>query len=194
MSDALEWHTEQRKVRELVPFPHNPRKMTEAQVKALTASLKKFGLVEIPAIDTDNTLIAGHQRTNVMMLLGKGDETIDVRVPNRKLTEEEFKEYNVRSNQNRGSFDFDLLAGLFDEKQLLDIGFSERELDMVEFPELEGESLTEDVPNDTQYKYEVIFESDSDFDAFNAAVNSAHKTYKEATKSLSLLKHLRETV
>jgi hypothetical protein len=193
MSEALTWHTEQRKIRELVPFPQNPRKMTEAQVKALTASLKKFGLVEIPAIDTDNTLIAGHQRTNVMMLLGKGDETIDVRVPNRKLTEDEFKEYNVRSNQNRGQFDFDMLAGLFDEQQLLDMGFSERELDMVEFPELEGESMTEDVPNDTQYKYEVIFESDSDYDAFNAAVNAAHKTYKEATKSLSLLKHLRET-
>jgi len=189
----LEWHTEQRKVRELVPFPQNPRKMTEAQVKALTASLKKFGLVEIPAIDTDNTLIAGHQRTNVMMLLGKGDETIDVRVPNRKLTDEEFKEYNVRSNQNRGSWDFDLLAGMFDEKQLLEIGFSERELDMVEFPELETGDMTEDVPNDTQYEYKVIFESDSDFDAFSAAVNSCHKQYGEASKSLSLLKHLRET-
>lgn len=181
-------------VNDLLPYDKNPRKMSEAQVKALTESLKKFGLVEIPAADTDNVLVAGHQRMRVMQLLGRGEEMIDVRVPNRKLTEDEFKEYNVRSNQNKGSFDFDLLAGLFDEKQLIDIGFTERELDMVEFPELEGESFTEDVANDTNYKYEVIFATAEDHEAFTKSVNAAHKTYGEATKSLSLLKHLQETL
>jgi hypothetical protein len=32
------------------------------------------------------------------MEIGRGDEFIDVRVPNRELTELEFKEYNIRSN------------------------------------------------------------------------------------------------
>lgn len=194
MSEQLVWHTEKRRVSELMPFDKNPRKMTEGQVKALTDSLNKFGLVEIPAIDTDNTLVAGHQRMSVMGLLGRGSEEIDVRVPNRKLSKEEFKEYNVRSNQNHGMWDFELLAGLFDEKELLSIGFTERELDMVEFPELEGDALTEDIANDTNYKFEAIFASEKDFDDFTQAIRKAHSTYGEATSSLSLLKHLRETL
>ncbi len=188
--DTLIWHTEKRKINELIPFAENPRKMTEAQVKALTDSINKFGLVEIPAIDTDGVLVAGHQRTKVMQMIGRGDEEIDVRVPNRKLTADEFKEYNVRSNQNRGMFDFDMLAGMFDEKALLDIGFTERELDMVEFPELEGAELTEEVPNDTNYKYEVIFAREEDMNSFLEAVNNAHETYQGETKSLSLLAKL----
>jgi hypothetical protein len=36
------------------------------------------------------------------MELGRGDEFIDVRVPNRELTELEFKEYNIRSNVSIG--------------------------------------------------------------------------------------------
>lgn len=96
--------------------------MTPEQELALTASLKKFSLVEIPAIDTDNVLIAGHQRITIMMKLGRGDEEIDVRVFNRKLTDEEFKEYNIRSNANTGSWNVNILAAEFDAPLLEDWG------------------------------------------------------------------------
>lgn len=120
--EQLIWHTEKRKVRDLIPYDKNPRFLTPEQELALTASLKKFSLVEIPAIDLDNVLIAGHQRTILLLKLGRGDEEIDVRVPNRKLTEQEFQEYNIRSNANTGSWDVNMLSAEFDAPDLEEWG------------------------------------------------------------------------
>jgi DNA modification methylase len=141
----LEWSTVQRKVNELIPFEQNPRKMTEEQVAQLTKSIEQFNLVELPAIDTDNILVAGHQRMKVMQLLGRGEETIDVRIPNRKLTAKEFKDYNVRSNKNTGMWDDELLAGLFDEQELRELGFNDLELGMLDFDD-NKEETEDDVP------------------------------------------------
>ncbi|MGD0577246.1 MAG: DNA methylase, partial [Candidatus Staskawiczbacteria bacterium] len=55
----LQWHTERRKVNDLIPYSKNPRNISEQQIEALKNSLKKFNLVELPAIDTDNQIIAG---------------------------------------------------------------------------------------------------------------------------------------
>ena len=128
--NKLIWHTEQRKINDLIPFEGNPRKMTKEQAEQLQKSLEKFNLAEIPAINTDNKIIAGHQRINILQILGRGEEIVDVRIPNRKLTDEEFKEYNLRSNKNIGSWDFDELAN-FDVELLTDVGFSEEELNIV---------------------------------------------------------------
>ena len=123
----LKWHTEKRIINQLIPYENNPRIMTEKQKADLQKSLEEFDLVEIPAIDTDNKIIAGHQRLKIMQMLGRGDEEIDVRIPNRKLTEDEFKRYNLRSNKNTGEWDWDLLAN-FDEELLIDVGFEIEEL------------------------------------------------------------------
>ena len=119
----LQWTTEKRKVSDLIPYEINPRKMSEKQVNCLTDSLKKFSLVELPAIDKDNKIIAGHQRVSVMMMIGWQDKEIDVRVPNRALTPAEFKEYNLRSNANTGDWDLDILSAHFEISELQDIGF-----------------------------------------------------------------------
>jgi len=126
--EQLQWHTEQRKINDLLPMEANPRQLTDDQAITLRQSLEKFGLVEIPAIDTDNTLVAGHQRMKMMQLLGHGEDTIDVRVPNRRLTSAERDEYNIRSNANTGEWDKDLLAN-FDSDWLKVIGFPAQELD-----------------------------------------------------------------
>lgn len=123
----LEWHTETRKISDLIPFEGNPRQMTEAQAKDLEKSLRKFNLVEIPAINMDGVIIAGHQRINILIAQGRAEEDIEVRIPNRKLTEAEFREYNLRSNKNLGEWDW---AGLtnFDAEMLLDVGFSAQDI------------------------------------------------------------------
>lgn len=90
--EKIKWHTEQRKINDLIPFEGNPRQMTEKQKEDLQKSLEKFDLAEIPAINTDNTIIAGHQRLKIMQLLGRGKEIHDVRVPNRKVTIKELQE------------------------------------------------------------------------------------------------------
>lgn len=128
--DKLQWHTEQRKVDDLIPYEQNPRKLTERQLEQLKLSLEKFDLVEIPAIDLDNKIIAGHQRLRVLQLIGRGQGMIDVRVPNRKLTKEEFDEYLLRSNKNTGDWDWDMLANNFNPDFLFEIGFSQEELGM----------------------------------------------------------------
>ena len=120
--------TEKRTVKELVPYKFNPRKMREDQVEALKKSLEKFGLVELPVIDADGTIVAGHQRLKVMMMIGRGEDEIEVRVAKRKLTDEEFQHYNIASNKVSGEWDWDTLANHFDFDLLQEAGFSEQEL------------------------------------------------------------------
>ena len=125
--EGLVWHTEKRKIKDLIPTEGNPRLMTKEQAVDLEKSLKKFNLVDIPAINTDNRIASGHQRITLLIALGRGDEEIDVRVPNRQLTEGEHREYMIRANKNLGEWDVNLLANL--EVDLLkDVGFSDEEL------------------------------------------------------------------
>lgn len=125
--EKLVWHNEKRKADNLLPYEKNPRKISDKQIDDLKRSLKKFNLVEVPAIDTDNAVVVGHQRIKVLQLLGRGDEEIDVRVPNRKLTPEEYEQYLLTSNAVGGDWDFEKLK-LFDTELLLEIGFGEDEL------------------------------------------------------------------
>ncbi|MDR2205766.1 MAG: DNA modification methylase [Flavobacteriaceae bacterium] len=118
----LEWYTVKRKVSDLIPCDFNPRQITEEELNRLKVSLERFNLVEIPAIDIDNVLLAGHQRIAALFLLGRGGEDIDVRIPNRKLTEEEFKEYMLRSNIHNGEFDWSKIEEFFQDIDLEGIG------------------------------------------------------------------------
>jgi DNA modification methylase len=128
----LEWTTEKRKVKDLIPYEYNPRMLSETKKQKLRDSLEKFNLAEIPAINTDNIIIAGHQRVLVLMEIGRGDELIDVRVPNRELTEQEFKEYNIRSNVAVGDWDIDILNTIFDDIDLMSLGLN---VDEIQLPE-----------------------------------------------------------
>jgi len=126
----LEWKTEQRKVDDLLPHRKSPRKISKEQLERLKHSLENFNLVEIPAVDTNGTILAGHQRIKVLQLLGRGQEMIDVRIPNRKLTKEEVDRYMIGSNAIHGEWDFDLLKD-FDINLLSDLGFDQKELDNI---------------------------------------------------------------
>ena len=87
----LTWITISKKVNDLIPQDINPRKISDKQMNDLKNSLQKFNLAEIPAIDLNGKILAGHQRIQALKLLNRGEEVIDVRVPNRLLTEEESK-------------------------------------------------------------------------------------------------------
>lgn len=123
----LSWTTVQKRVDDLIPQEINPRKITDKQLSDLKHSLKKFNLVEIPAVDSDGTILAGHQRIKALQLLGRGKELIDIRVPNRKLTEQETKEYLIGSNKLGGDWDYDLLKS-FDFETLSFAGFDPIEI------------------------------------------------------------------
>ena len=123
----LVWHTERRRVNDLLPYQANPRKINDQQIEDLKRSIKKFNLAEIPAINTDGKIVAGHQRIKALQLLGRGEELIDIRLPNRALTKEEFERYLISSNALGGSWDTELLKS-FDIEMLMDIGMDENTL------------------------------------------------------------------
>ena len=125
----LSWHSEKRKLSELIPSEYNPRKATEKQAKDLSKSLEKFDLADPIIINTDNHVVGGHFRLRILKDKGE-DIEVDVRVPNRKLTDKEERELNVRLNLNNGEWDYSLLAN-FDEELLLDTGFESVELDKI---------------------------------------------------------------
>lgn len=139
----LKFHNEKRKINDLIPYESNPRKLTEKQFDDLKKSLEKFDLAEIPVIDIDNKIVAGHQRLVVLKALGRGEEEIDVRIPSRKLTEEEFQEYLIRSNKNTGQWDWDMLGNVFDLEKLQDWGFDD--VDLGKIPELYDENDKDDL-------------------------------------------------
>ncbi len=116
----LEWITKKVKVKDLVKLDINPRKISEEKKQKLIESLEKFNLVEIPVVNTDMEIIGGNQRITALMLVGRSDEEIDVRFPNRKLTKLEVKEYAIISNTHAGEFDFEILNIEFSD---VDIGF-----------------------------------------------------------------------
>ena len=108
MSDLI-WSTVKRRVNDLLPQEINPRKITEEKRSVLIASLEKFNLAEIPVINLDNSIITGHQRLNALQILERGEEEIDVRLPNRMLTKAETKEYMIIGNSHAGDWDWELL-------------------------------------------------------------------------------------
>lgn len=128
----IEFSTEKRKLGELTPYEHNPRLLTKPQYDQLKRSLVKFGLVEIPVVDRKNRIMAGHQRISILKEMNGDDYVIDVRVPKREVTEEEFQEYLIKSNKIKGEFDMDILGNVFDVSKLLDFGFSKVELGLAE--------------------------------------------------------------
>jgi DNA modification methylase len=145
----LEWYNEKRKVKDLVPYEFNPRKLTEERKQLLINSIEKFNLAEVPAINLDNVIIAGHQRIKVLMEIGRGEEEIDVRVPNRLLTEKEFKEYNITSNVPVGFWDIDVLEEHFQDVDLEALGLLASDLE-VPF------ELREEEDNETETNFEPI--------------------------------------
>ena len=146
---SLIWHTEKRVVDDLLPSPKNPRVMSDKTMEDLKKSLRKFNLVEIPAIDLDGKICAGHQRIRALQVLGRGKEEIEVRVPNRKLTEEEYKRYMLTSNAVIGDWDFEKLKD-FDLDLLVDIGFDQLELDNIWAKDTEVEDDDFDVEKEVK--------------------------------------------
>lgn len=181
----LEWHTEQRRVSDLVPYEYNPRKRTQERIQKLKESLEKFNLVEIPAINLDSTIIAGHQRVFVLFEIGREDELIDVRVPNRMLTEDELKEYNVRSNISIGEWDVELLIEHFADFDFEDLGLDlEFELpnEILQEPEEEREfepELPEEPKTIEGDVYELISPQKDLFHRIVCGDSRSAETYKK---------------
>jgi len=73
---------EQVPIEALHPDPFNPRRISDAELEALTRSLQQFGLVDpVIARRTDKTVVGGHQRLLAARRLGYAEVPRGVRGP-----------------------------------------------------------------------------------------------------------------
>lgn len=138
MDEKIIWHNETRKVAELIPADYNPRKISLVKKEELKKSLEKLGMIMPIIINTKNGVIGGHQRLSLLADLSIED--VDVRVPNRPLTDAEEKEANLTTNISKGEFDWDKLLDNFSFDILSTAGFAEKEIsDQMDLRNLVGE-------------------------------------------------------
>jgi ParB-like chromosome segregation protein Spo0J len=96
---------------------------------ALRASIESCGYVEPIAINTDGTILSGHARKKI--LIESWLTEVDVRVPERALTDAEQREVLIRMNKNTaGEWDMDILANEFEIMDLKEWDFTDRDLGM----------------------------------------------------------------
>ena len=92
---------------ELRPDPANPRRISDAQLEALTKSLKEYGFVQpVLARREDNTVIGGHQRLTAARRLGY--KTVPVIFLD--ITLEQARLLNLSLNKISGDWDNELLS------------------------------------------------------------------------------------
>jgi DNA modification methylase len=115
----------------LRPDPANPRRISDAELEALTRSIQEFGLVDpIIARREDSTVIGGHQRLLAARRLGY--KTVPVIYVDHSV--EQARLLNVVLNKISGDWDKELLARLLadlDATPNVDIsltGFGEDEI------------------------------------------------------------------
>ena len=97
---------------ELLPDPANPRRIGDAELDALTRSLRTFGFVQpVLARRADHIVIGGHQRLVAARRLGLAE----IPVIWHDLTTEQSRLLNLALNKISGDWDEQLLARLLAE-------------------------------------------------------------------------------
>lgn len=123
---------ETRKLEDLIPAEYNPRKALqpgEPEFEKIVRSIDEFGYVDPIIINSDNTIIGGHQRYEVLKYLGY--TSVQCVVTDFDKTRE--KALNIALNKISGEWDNDKLAQLLIEidNSTFDVGktgFEEDEL------------------------------------------------------------------
>lgn len=134
---------EKRKLADLRPAEYNPRKRLtpdDPEYIQIKNSLQEFGYADPIVINTDGTIIKGHQRRNVMIDLGYTEaEVIVIDIPDK----EKEKALNIALNKITGKWDNAILKDLLIELDLNGYDFT---VTGFERPELEDLIQALDVP------------------------------------------------
>jgi hypothetical protein len=117
---------------DLIFAEYNPRQLSKDQFQQIKDSITRFGIVD-PIIvnsnkDRKNIIIGGHQRVKVALEMGI--DTVPCHFIN--LTRDKERELNIRLNKNTGEWDWEIVAGAFDVDELIEWGFSEDELQILQ--------------------------------------------------------------
>ena len=110
----------------LKPHPNNARKHNPAQIAAIQASIRQFGVVKPPVVDAKYVMLAGHGLHEAILAEGL-DDMPALRVSG--LTEAQKRAYLIADNRlaEKSTWDWDLLAFELNELapviDLADLGF-----------------------------------------------------------------------
>lgn len=135
------------KIAELIPASYNPRKKLkpgDKEYKKIKNSITEFGYVEPVIVNSDLTIIGGHQRVTVLSDLGY--EEIDCILIDVDKAKE--KALNIALNKITGEWNKELLADLIQELQEADFdvaftGFEPPEIEQL-FNSVHDKKITED--------------------------------------------------
>ena len=135
------------KIADLIPASYNPRKKLkpgDKEYEKIKNSIKEFGYVEPIIINSDMTIIGGHQRATVLADLGYTEvECIVVDIDKTKE-----KALNVALNKITGEWNKELLADLIKdlEDSAFDVGITGFEPPEIEqlFNSVHDKKITED--------------------------------------------------
>lgn len=145
-----ELRTEIIRLDKLRPYERNARKHSEPDVKAIAASIKKFGFNDPVGIWGDNVIVEGHGRCEAAKMLGM-ESVPCIRLDH--LTDEQRRAYALAHNKTAELSEWDEemlnfeLAGL-EEMNMADFGF---EIKTEAFPDMEG-LFTEAEPKEKEPK------------------------------------------
>ena len=137
----ITWTNDTRRLADLVPWEHNPKRMSKKQADGLRLSIERFGFAVPFLISPAGDIYDGHQRQTLMEAITEygPNAVVDVRVSSRPLTDDERRELVVRLKQNQAGWDFDMLPNLYEREELIEWGFEPEELGMYPDDEPEGD-------------------------------------------------------
>jgi len=144
---AIKWHTEKRKITDLMGYENNPRQVKKDRFKQLAKNIDSVGFFGGIVINLDNVVLSGNQRIKV--LLDKGFDEIEVMVPDRALSVEEEQEVNITANVIAGEWDADILSSAFSTDDLADWGLTDFDVGLADEKDLSGEA---DSPKEPKVK------------------------------------------
>jgi len=129
----MKWTIKEVKISDLKEYDKNPRKIKKEQLDKLTAHINEDGYHQRIIVNTDYTIIGGHQRKKALLQAGyKPLDVIEVLMPERTLQQQELDRINVRDNLDFGEFDFDILQEQFNLEELEEFGFDKEFLETLE--------------------------------------------------------------
>lgn len=135
------------KIDALIPASYNPRKKLkpgDAEYEKIKNSITEFGYVDPIIVNSDMTIIGGHQRWSVLKALGY-DEVDCVVI---KIDKTKEKALNIALNKVTGEWNKELLADLIKDLQSLDYDVSMTGFEPPEIDELFNDVHSKDVKDD----------------------------------------------
>lgn len=142
---------------DLKPYDRNPRKISDAAVAAVAASIRKFKFRMPIVVDADNVIVAGHTRWLAAQKLGLAEVPT---VSAADLTAQQIKAYRLADNKTAEISAWDLplldqeLADIDDDLDMTEFGFTpDAAPDMDSFFDNTGDGDAEKKPKEVTCPY-----------------------------------------